>query len=254
MLKEERQRRILDILDADGRLVAAELPGVLGVSGYTVRRDLEELASDGRLQRVHGGAIARSSVAPTYVERSRQSVAGKAAVGQAAASLVSDGDVVICDGGTTALALVDSLRAGLTGTWITHSPPVATALARCAGIDVVMIGGSFDREAMVCVGADVIDAYARVTADICFLGVWSVHPDAGISSRYYEEARVRSVMVSRADRVVGLCTEDKLGTVAAFTSAPASALTHMAVEPSTPAADLAPFRELGIEIVGAAAA
>lgn len=251
MLKEERQRRILEILGTDGRLVAAELPGVLGVSGYTVRRDLEELASDGQLHRVHGGAIARSSVAGTYLGRSRQSVAGKAAVAQAAASLVVDGSVVICDGGTTALSLVEALPAGLTGTWITHSPPVATALARFTGIDVVVLGGSFDRQAMVCVGADVIEAYSRLTADTCFLGVWSVHPDSGISSRYYEEARVRSVMVSRADRIVGLCTVDKLNTVAAFESAPASALTHMAVEPSTPAADLAPFRDLGIEIVGA---
>ena len=103
---------------------------------------------------------------------------------------------------------------------------------------------------MVAVGAETIRAYERVTADVCFLGVWSLHVDAGITGRYREEAEVRRVMVERADRVVGLTTRDKLGTVSAFASAPASALTHLAVEPGTPEELLAPFRELGIAIVG----
>jgi DeoR/GlpR family transcriptional regulator of sugar metabolism len=65
-LKHERQARILELLGASGRVVAAELEGALGVSAYTVRRDLDELAQAGRLQRVHGGALARSPVATTY--------------------------------------------------------------------------------------------------------------------------------------------------------------------------------------------
>jgi len=80
VLKEERQGRILDLLRQEGRLVAAELPGRLGVSGHTVRRDLEELAEAGALRRVHGGAVPRSPVAQTYEERATQSVAGKQAV------------------------------------------------------------------------------------------------------------------------------------------------------------------------------
>ena len=76
MLKEERHRRILELLETEGRLVAAELPGVLGVSGHTVRRDLDELADTRSLQRVHGGALARSPVAsPTKAARSRRSTA-----------------------------------------------------------------------------------------------------------------------------------------------------------------------------------
>ena len=98
---------------------------------------------------------------------------------------------------------------------------------------------------MVAVGAETIRAYERITADVCFLGIWSLHAEAGISGRYREEAEVRRVMVERADRVVGLTTRDKLGTVSAFASAPATALTHLAVEPGTPE-ELAPFRELGI--------
>jgi DeoR/GlpR family transcriptional regulator of sugar metabolism len=245
VLKEERQRRILDLLREEGRLIAADLPGRLGVSGHTVRRDLEELSEAGALRRVHGGAVPRSAVAPTYDERATQSVAGKEAVARAAASLLRPGEVAIVDGGTTALALAELLPPA---TFVTHSPLVAAALARRG--DVVLLGGTLDPGPMVAVGAETVRAYGRVTADVCFLGIWSLHAHAGITGRYREEAEVRRVMVERADRVVGLTTRDKLGTVSAFASAPATALTHLAVEPGTPEELLAPFRELGIAVVG----
>jgi DeoR/GlpR family transcriptional regulator of sugar metabolism len=251
MLKEERQRRILAILGAEGRVVAAELPDRLGVSGHTVRRDLEELAAAARLRRVHGGAVTASPVAATYEARAGQAVPGKIATARAAVTLLEPGQVVILDGGTTALHVVDAIPPGHTGTVVTHSPPVATALAGRPGIDVVVVGGSLDREAMVCVGAAAIEAYGRVTADLCFLGVWSLNATTGISSRYYEEAELRRVLLERADRVVALASREKLGSVAAFASGPATALSHIATEPATPTEVLEPFRRLGIGVLQA---
>ena len=249
MLKEERQRRILDILGREGRVVATELQRTLGVSGYTIRRDLDELAELRHLQRVHGGALARSPVAPTYEERSRQSLEGKAAVARAAARLLEPGQTVIVDGGSTALALVDAIPPGHTGTFITHSPPVAAALGSRPALEVIIVGGTLDARAMVALGAQTIEAYSRVTADVCFLGIWSIHATAGISSGYYEEAELRRVLVRRADRVVGLASRDKLGTTAQFGIAPATALTHLATEPGVPPELLDPFAELGLHVV-----
>lgn len=255
MLKEERQGRILEILGGEGRVVAADLTARLGVSGYTVRRDLEELSAAGALRRIHGGAVARSRVADTYARRERQSVEGKIAVARAAAQLLPPGGVSIVDGGTTALHLVDEIPAGYEGTIVTHSPLVAARLAARSTdygrgrVEVVLVGGILDPRAMVAVGAETLRAYERVSADVCFLGVWSVSAHGGIASRYPEEAEVRTTMVARADRVVGLATRDKIGTAAAFRSAPATALTHLAVEADTPPAPLAPLEELGILIL-----
>ena len=249
MLKQERQRRILELLQRDGRLVAAELPAVLGVSGHTVRRDLDELADARSLQRVHGGALARSPVAATYEDRRVQAVTGKIATARAAATLLEPGQVVVLDGGSTALHLVDAIPAGHTGTFVTHSPPVAAALARRPGLEVIMVGGTLDPRAMVAVGAQTVERFRRVSADICFLGIWALHPSGGISTGYYEEAEVRRVLVDCADRVVGLASREKLGTAAAFTIAPATALTHLATEPDVPAATLAPFAELGLHVL-----
>jgi DeoR/GlpR family transcriptional regulator of sugar metabolism len=251
VLKEERQRRILEILGREGRVVATDLQRSLGVSGYTVRRDLDELSESRRLQRVHGGALARSAVATTYEGRREQSVAGKAAVASAAATLLEPGQTVILDGGSTALALVDAIPADHTGTFITHSAPVAAALGARGGLEVVIVGGTLDPRAMVAVGAQTVEAYRRVTADVCFLGVWSLHPTAGLSSGYFEEAEVRRVLLARADRVVGLATRDKLGTTAQFGFGPATALTHLATEAGLPASVLDPYEELGIRVVPA---
>jgi DeoR/GlpR family transcriptional regulator of sugar metabolism len=251
VLKEERRRRILEILEREGRVVATDLQQVLGVSGYTVRRDLDELSGERRLQRVHGGALARSLVAPTYEGRRTQSVEGKAAVARAAATLLVPGETVILDGGSTALALVDAIPPDHTGTFVTHSPPVAAALGAHGGLEVVTIGGTLDPRAMVAVGAQAIEAYRRVTADVCFLGVWSLHPLAGLSSGYHEEAELRRLLLERADRVVGLASRDKLGTTAAFGIGPATALTHLATEPDVPAELLDPYVELGIHVVPA---
>jgi DeoR/GlpR family transcriptional regulator of sugar metabolism len=251
LLKGERQRRILARLAADGRVVATDLQGELGVSAYTVRRDLDALAEAGRLQRVHGGALAlaRSPVATTYAGRGAQSVAGKREVARAAAALLVPGGVAILDGGSTALALAEALPPGFTGTFVTHSPPAAAALAAHEGVEVVVIGGTLERRAMVTVGAQTIEAYKSITADVLFLGVWSVHAEHGLSEGYHEEAEVRRVLLGRADRVVGLATADKIGTVAPFGYGPASALTHLATERSVENAALAPLAELGVQVV-----
>ena len=155
-LKQERQQRILSILGREGRVVATELHDVLDVSGYTVRRDLDELADAGLLQRVHGGALARSTVPRSYDARQVEAVPGKVAAARAAASLLERDQVAILDGGSTALHLVDAIPPDHTGTFITHSPPVADALGRRGGVDVVIVGGSLEPRAMVAVGAETI--------------------------------------------------------------------------------------------------
>ncbi len=238
MLKEERQRRILELVDAEGRAVATELSSRLGVSGYTVRRDLDELAEAGRITRVHGGAL--SATPNSYEQRQIHALPGKIATARAAARLLEPGQTVILDGGSTALQLAEHVRGG---TVITHSPPVASALAGRA--EVIVIGGTLDPRAMVATGAETIRAYEEISADVCFLGVWAIDAEHGLSGGYREESDVRRTMLASARAVVGLADASKLGTVAAFRYGPATALTHLA----TDGRDTRAFEDLGIEIL-----
>jgi DeoR/GlpR family transcriptional regulator of sugar metabolism len=219
---------------------------VLGVSGYTVRRDLDELAEARRLQRVHGGALARSPVAATYEGRGAQALPGKLATARAAATLLRPGDVAIVDGGSTALALAEAIAPDHGGTFITHSPPVAVALAR-KGAEVVLVGGSLDARAMVATGARTLDGYQGITADVLFLGVWALHAEHGITGGYLEESEIRRALLERADRVVALASAEKLDTVAPFPVGPATKLTHLATD--APPQATAPYAELGLTVV-----
>ncbi len=111
----------------------------------------------------------------------------------------------------------------------------------------MLIGGTIDPRALVATGAAAIDAYAKVAADVLFLGVWALHPEHGISGGYFEESELRRALLDRADRVVGLASREKLNTIAPFHVGPATTLTHLATD--APTAATAPYEELGVTVV-----
>ncbi len=136
MLKEERQQAIIELLRRDGKVLAADLITRLNVSEDTIRRDLNELAEAGILQRVHGGALPRSPSLP-YEQRVRETDAAKRAIAETAARLIHEGQVVFMDSGSTVLEVVAYLPTSLRATIVTNSLPVAAALIhhteRCPG-------------------------------------------------------------------------------------------------------------------------
>src|ERR1700761_1248067 len=105
MLTDERRSLVLDRLRTQGRVLAADLSADLDVSADTIRRDLRELDASGRLRRVHGGALPRHGDAAPFAARARRAPEAKASIARAAAGIVTDGQVVILDGGTTTLEL-----------------------------------------------------------------------------------------------------------------------------------------------------
>jgi DeoR/GlpR family transcriptional regulator of sugar metabolism len=213
MLTSERKAWLLDRLQQDGRLVAAESAAALAVSEDTIRRDLRDLAAEGRLMRVHGGALPASPTHRPLAERAGIEALSKERLGRAGAALIRPGQVVIVDGGTTHLALVAALPADLDCTIVTHSPGIAAALERCAGIEVILFGGRLFRHSMVALGAAAVAGYQGLRADLCFLGVTGVQAEAGLTTGDAEEAALKRVMLEAAAEVVVLATPDKLGAV-----------------------------------------
>ena len=131
MLSAERKRLILESIGTDGRVVAAELSQRFDVSEDTIRRDLRELAAEGLVHRVHGGALPlplpKAPVVESYAARAEQAPQAKAAIAKAAAALIHPGQVIAIDGGTTPLQVAQQLAPTLRATVITHSLPVHRA-------------------------------------------------------------------------------------------------------------------------------
>jgi len=235
MLTTQRKKLLMDRLATEGQLVAKALALELGTSEDTIRRDLRELAAEGRLQRVHGGALPASAAMGDLARREEVSVADKQALGRHGAALVQPGQVVILDGGTTALQVARHLAPALRATVVTHSPTVAVELARHPGIEIRMLGGRLFRHSMVNVGADVIAAAGRLRADLFFLGVTGVHPEAGLSTGDAEEAAVKRALHERAAETVVLASPEKLMAASPFLVCPLSGISLLVVPRATPA-------------------
>ena len=250
MLTADRRRQILRRLATDGRVLVAELADEFGVSVDTVRRDLRDLDEAGALRRVHGGAVPPAGDTAPFPVRARRAVEAKASIGARGAGLITDGQVIVLDGGSTTLALARSLPAELRATVITHCVPIAAELVAHPGLQVIVVGGTVRPRSQVATGPATVDAFRAIRPDILFLGVCGLHPQAGITVEDPEEGPVKAAMIDGAAEVVALADHDKLGTTLPFTVAPMTAVTRLVTDADADAAGLAPYRALGIDITG----
>ena len=251
MLTRQRKAYVLEILNREGRIVAKELGQELGLSEDTIRRDLRELAGEGRLQRVHGGALPASPALADFAGRQRVASEGKAAIGRAAARMVQTGQVVFLDGGTTAVQLARQLRYELRATIVTHSPSVAVELVGHPHIDVQIIGGRLFKHSIVAIGTAAADAIARVRADLYFMGVTGVHAEVGLTTGDAEEAAIKHALWRQAGETVVLASREKLGAASPYKIVSLPEISSVMVERGLPDALLEPYRQMGIELLEA---
>ena len=251
MLTGERREYILQVLKRDGRVVVPDLSEALGVSIDTIRRDLRDLAAEGRLTRVHGGALPASPAATSYSERQRHLTPEKISIASRAAKLVRDGMVIVMSGGITNVQIAEHFPQDLHATVITHSPPITTALSEHTHIDVILMGGRLFKYTMVTIGAEVVDAFKQVRADLCFLGICSLHPEVGITNVHYEETQVQRALIACAGEVIAPASSEKLGTAAPFVIGPKRKLNLIVTDHNATEDTLNAYRSFGIEIIQA---
>lgn len=253
MLTKQRKKLILDRLARDGQLVAKALSQELEISEDTVRRDLRELAAEGRLLRVHGGALPASAAVADLPTREHIASSDKQALGRVGAAMVKPGQLVILDGGTTALQVARHLPADLRATIVTHSLTVALELAKHPHLEIITLGGRLFRHSMVNVGAAIIEAAQRMRADLYVMGVTGVHPEVGLSTGDYEEAVVKRALHRCAAETVVLASHEKLGAASPFVIAPVGELATLVVPSKTAPEVLRSYRATGITVVKAGA-
>lgn len=248
MLTTQRKKLILTRLGVDGQIIAKELARELGTSEDTIRRDLRELAQDGKLQRVHGGALPASAAVGDLKVRENVSPQEKVALGRFGAALIRPGQVVILDGGTTAIQVARHLEPNLRATIVTHSPNVAVEVAAHQHVDIIMLGGRLFRHSMVNVGAAVIDAASRLRADLYILGVTGVHPEAGLSTGDAEEAAVKRALHERAAETIVLASSEKLMAASPFVVAALKDLSLLVVPAKVPERTIRALRVGGVKV------
>lgn len=196
------------------------LAAELGVHEMTIRRDLEVLADQGFLERVHGGARIRNQAAreSLYQTRAVSNTREKELIAEAAAEMIEEGDTVAFDASTTALAVIGRISSKAVQA-IVVSLDGANTLAE-AGVPFIMVGGSFHAPARSFTGLQVGMQLKRLHADKVFFSAKGFTPRAGFTDAYLAEVETKERLTRSAGLVVALLDHSKfgkeaLGTIAA---------------------------------------
>ena len=231
----------------------AELSREAGVSEMTIRRDLEALERTGALRRVHGGAISgvSRSYEPPFALRAGRCGDAKERIGRLAASLVSDGDSLVIDVGSTTLELARALRDASRLTIMTPSLRVADELAENAGLRVIVTGGTVRPGERSLIGDLAERAFEELHPDVAFLGVGGIDGGAGLTEFHLEDTRVKRAALDSARRCVVLADSTKLGKVAFARVCALDRVDVLVTDSDADPAALEPIHQAGVEVLTA---
>ncbi len=211
MLKKERQAYIIQQINIHNKVLSSDLCTQLDVSEDTIRRDLQELAEEGKLMKVHGGALAKSFHF-TIESKNVYSLSEKQIIAHKAIELIKDGMLIVISGGTTMRELVKMLPPQLNVTFVTANIPIALELLEHPNAEIIFLGNKLLKSAQMAVGAEVVQRLGQIRADLCLLGTNSIDIKYGITDLEWEIIEVKKAMIACSQKVVSLAISEKLNT------------------------------------------
>ncbi len=213
MLAVERHRIICEILDKNGSVSIGELNERFGVSIETIRRDFLELERQGKLRRIHGGAMSISNIKKmgTRLSRISEFADEKAELSEFACALINEGDLIAIDSGSTGIKFSESLIKNFKElTVITNSLDNFEVLKQNPGIKIIMAGGIFDESENTFYGHTTIEMIKSYHVSKCFIFPYAVSLKYGISGYGGYMADIQRAYMSIADKTVILADSDKI--------------------------------------------
>lgn len=248
-----RRRRMAALIEERGFLRVTDLARAFDISEVTVRSDLDRLADAGAIERVHGGALAASGnpLRELPIEEATREQAGvKTAIGRAAAGLVSSGDSIIVDVGSTAVAVARALteREDLEDV-VVFTYGISTALAlerRIPDFTVILTGGALRPRQHSLVQPMSGEWLERLSVTTAFVGCTGIHADAGVTHVNVAEANVKEHLVAAGKRVVVTADGSKVGKTSLVRFADVADVDVLITTPDAPAELLAPISDRGV--------
>jgi len=246
----ERQKQILSWLTQQGRLSVAEIVAQFSISQATARRDLDSLASQGKVQRVHGGVIAAQAPPELPIlERESEQIGEKSRIGRAAAALVADNETLFLGSGTTVLEVARSLRDHKNLTVITNSLPVLNMLAGIKEITVISLGGVLRDSELSFIGHITEQALIEVRADKVFMGTRGVSLEHGLTNDYLQETLTDRAIIKSGREVIIVADHTKVNRVSTVLLAPLNSIHTFVTDSGVDKKFVQAFKQRGIKVV-----
>src|SRR4051795_4091292 len=245
LLPAQRRQEMLRAVRG-GTSHVSDLAENFGVSEMTVRRDLHALASEGKLERVRGGAVS-SRAEPPFEQIAVERFDAKDRIGVAAAAMVEDGQTVMIDIGTTTLQAAHHLH-GREITVVTSSLAVLEELLPDPAIELVLPGGLVRRNYRSLVGVLAEDSLRQLKADILFLGTSGVDTEMGVWDTTMVEVPIKRLMIAGADCVVLIADAAKFSMTGVVRVCGPESIHHVVTDAPLPAACRSAVDAAGIEV------
>jgi DeoR/GlpR family transcriptional regulator of sugar metabolism len=249
MLKKERQAYILHQVSLHNKVLSSSLSGEMNVSEDTIRRDLQELAEEGKIIKVHGGALSQSFNYIDYPSAKVYAHAHKISIARKAVNLISDGMFVLTTGGTTILELARMLPTQLKATFISGSIPAVLEYLHHPNIEVILIGDRISRTSKITIGPETITKIKQIRADLCLMGINSIDLQNGITENDWEVAQVKKAMIESSQKTVCMTISEKINTTQPIQLCGLDNIATLVTElpPGDPL--LQPYSATGIELL-----
>lgn len=212
MLANERQDKIYDMIQHSRAVTTAMLVQTFGVSTETIRRDLLEMEQNGRLMRVHGGAVAKTEMKPflNFDQRHKEFKAQKYALSVKAAEFIKEGDIIGVDCGSTAIYFAEVLKEKFSRlTVITHSKDVFDLLCNHKDFTVILLGGHYSREDKAFYGELTLNTLRDLHIQKAFIFPSAISMEYGIYDFQKDLYQVQKQMMKVSDKTYILADSSK---------------------------------------------
>lgn len=256
--QETRYQSILSVLHKTGSVSVDALSEQLQVTVVTIRRDLDALERKGLLHRTHGGAV---PIQPLFYEpfrRDRSFVMQverqadeKRRIGYAAAALIEPDETIAVTPGTTAAAVVRALPLNYNLTVVTNTANVVMELSKRKDIKVFVTGGTLHGEWFSLVGPHALRSLDNILIHTLFIGADGLDADWGATSFDQDEGELCRTMVEHSRRHIAVVDHTKLGKVANWRICETRSLDTIVTDTNATDAMIAPFRDLGVQVIRA---
>ncbi|WP_231506240.1 DeoR/GlpR family DNA-binding transcription regulator [Paenibacillus sp. UNC451MF] len=250
MTGNDRKKEIISLLEDLGIVRVSDMSKRFGVTEETIRRDLERLENEGLLLRTHGGAVLNRKDGPELpiLQRELVNLEDKKLIGEYAASMVKDGEVIAMDASTTCLQMA-KLLPNKEITVITYSIAITYELIKKTNIQVFLIGGYLDRHSLGNTGTPAEKMLEGYHADRFFFSCQGFDLQRGVSEPYEAHVQLKKNMAAIADQLVLMADSSKFQRKSLVRLIEMEAISTLVTDRQLPEEEMQEMEACGIEVV-----